>query len=117
MRLYSFEKLDVWQKSRELNKLITLSFPSNEQFGLTSQLRRASISVMLNIAEGTSRISGKEQGRFTEIAYSSLMEVLSSIIIARDLDYIKDETILEIRPLIEELSNKLNSLRKSQLNK
>ncbi len=116
--MFSFENLDVWKKSKELNKIIysiSLSFPSNEQFGLTSQLRRASISVSLNIAEGTSRFSSKEQARFTEIAYSSLMEVLSAIIIANDLEYITKDELGTIRKRIEEISRMLSGLRSAQL--
>ena len=72
----SFEKLDVWQKARTYVKIIyqlTESFPDNEKFGWISQLRRASISIVSNIAEGTSRSSLKDQIRFTEIAYGSAM--------------------------------------------
>lgn len=120
MRLFAFEKLDVWKLGRELTKeiyLITKSFPDDEKFGLTSQIRRACISITSNITEGTSRITGKEQVRFTEISYGSVMEVLNQLIIAFDLDYISDEELTQQRPLIEELTNKLNSLRKYQLNK
>ena len=116
--MFSFEKLSVWNKSRELNKKIystTLSFPKAEQFGLTSQLRRASISVTLNIAEGTSRFSGKEQARFTEIAFSSLMEVLSASLIANDLEYLTENDLTDIRELIKEISKMLSGLRKTQL--
>ncbi len=64
MNIYSFEKLDVWQKSRLLVKdvyLTTKLFPDDERFGLTSQVRRAMISVSCNIAEGTSRWSDKKK--------------------------------------------------------
>ena len=75
MKIYSFEKLDVWQKSRALIKGIyrlTESFPSDEKFGLTNQLRRAGVSVASNLAEGTSRASGRDQARFTQLSYGSL---------------------------------------------
>ena len=120
MRLFSFEKLEVWKLGRELTKgiyILSKEFPDDEKYGLVSQIRRASISVTSNIAEGTSRISGKEQARFTEICYGSLLEVMSQLIAAYDLGYITIEQLDEKRPLIEELSNKLNSLRKYQLNK
>ena len=75
---FQFEKLNVWNESRSLvvkvYKLLDL-FPNVEQYALCSQLRRAVISVPSNIAEGNSRIAIKEQIHFTEIAFSSLMEV------------------------------------------
>ena len=118
MRLFSFEKLDVWKLSRKLNKniyQITKSFPDEEKFGLTSQIRRASISISSNIAEGSSRISGKEQARFSEISFGSLLEVLNQLILASDLEYITESDLVKQRPLIEEIANKLNKLRKNQL--
>jgi len=75
MNTYGFEKLDVWNKSVELSEeiyLITKEFPSDEKFGIISQLRRASVSVSSNIAEGSSRSSYKEQARFSEIAYGRI---------------------------------------------
>ena len=118
MKIYSFEKLDVWQKSRVLVKGIyqlTETFPSEEKFGLTNQLRRAGISVASNLAEGTSRASSRDQARFTQLSYGSLMEILSQLIIATDLNYISEEQMNETRPIIEEVANKLTQLRKSQL--
>jgi len=118
MRLYSFEKLEVWNLGRELTKniyKISRNFPEDERFGLTSQIRRASISVTSNIAEGSSRKSGKEQARYTEIAFGSLLEILNQLIAAGDLEYINEELIKSQRPLIEEIGNKLNRLRETQL--
>lgn len=120
MRLYSFEKLDVWEKSRTLVKnvyQISKCFPDDEKFGLTSQIRRAAISITSNIAEGSSRNSGKEQARFTEYAFGSLMEVLSQLISANDLEYISANEINDQRPLIEEIGNKLNKLKETQLSR
>jgi len=118
MRLYSFEKLDVWNLGRKLTKniyKISKGFPEDERFGLTSQIRRASISVTSNIAEGSSRKSGKEQARYTEIAYGSLLEILSQLIVALDLGYIDDNFVKSERILIEEIGNKLNKLKEVQL--
>lgn len=117
MKKYTFEKLDVWQKSRILVKRIyeiTKSFPDEEKFGLTSQIRRASISISSNLAEGSSRQSFKDQARFSIISYGSLMEVLNQLILANDLDFISIDKLQETRPLIEEISNKLDKLTKSQ---
>jgi four helix bundle protein len=116
---FAFEKLTVWQDSKDLVKLIyqlTNQFPEEEKFGLKSQLRRASISVSSNLAEGSSRTTNKDKAHFTNMSYSSLMEVLNQIIIANELKFIKDEDYAALRKLIEKISNKLNSLRKSQLN-
>ena len=118
MKTYYFEKLDVWQKGRILIKDIyqlSQDFPSDEKFGMTSQIRRAVISINNNVAEGVSRQTGKEQARFTEIAYGSLMEVLNLLILANDLTFLSDKELEKQRLIIEEISNKLNSLRETQL--
>lgn len=94
----------------------TRKFPDYERFGLTSQMQRAVISVSSNIAEGTSRKSGKDQGYFLQVAYSSLMETLSQLILANDFKYIEDNEYQEIRSLIEEISYLLNAYHKSILN-
>ena len=120
MRLYSFEKLEVWQLARKFTKeiyRISSIFPDEEKFWLTSQIRRAVISVSSNIAEGSSRRSGIEQARYTEIAYGSLLEVLNQLILAGDLNFIPEKEIKIQRPVIEELVNKLYKLRLSQLKK
>jgi len=116
MYVYSFEKLDVWQKARKLNSkiyTITKKFPKVETYGLVQQLRRASISS--NLAEGSSRNTYRDKARFTIIAYSSLMEVLNQLILSKDLVYINENEYLELRPLVEEIGNKLNALLNYQL--
>ncbi len=116
---FSFEKLNVWVDSKELIKLIytiTKDFPTEEKFGLTSQLRRASVSIASNLAEGTSRNTNKDKAHFTTLSFSSLMEVLNQIIIAKELSFIDENSYQIIRTEIEKISNKLNALRKSQLN-
>ena len=116
---FSFEKLNVWIDSKELIKLIynvTKEFPSEEKFGLTNQLRRASVSIASNLAEGTSRNTNKDKAHFTTLSFSSLMEVLNQIIIARELDFLNEENYQILRLEIEKVSNKLNALRNSQLN-
>ena len=114
---YSFEKLEVWKESKELCISIyklTENFPENEKFGLVSQLRRASISVSSNIAEGSGRNSNKDKAHFTNIAFSSSIEVLNQIIISQELSFIKNEDYIIIRSKIESITNKLNSLRNYQ---
>lgn len=93
------KKLDVWKQSLVLVAdiyKITQSFPREELFGLTSQLRRASVSVISNIAEGFARSSELETRRFLDIARSSLVEVDTQIEIAVKLKYIKDEDITDL---------------------
>ena len=118
MHLYAFERLDVWQVSRafvkEVYRLLA-QFPDFEMYNLTNQIRRAAVSVSLNIAEGTSRNSLKEQSRFSEVAYGSLLEVYCSLLITKDLGYIDENDLSGISVRIQELSNKLNALKQSQI--
>ena len=114
---YAFENLDVWQKSKELVKMIyqiTESFPSDEKYGIASQIKRASISVSSNIAEGSTRQSKPDQARFYEIAFGSLIEVLNQLIIASELGFLSDSTLKVIRNEIEVLGRMLNALYKSR---
>ncbi len=117
--LFPFEKLRVWQNSRKLVMeiySITSAFPKEEKYCLTDQQRRCAISVTSNLAEGTSRSSSKDQAHFTNMAYGSLMELLNQIYLAYDLNYINEEKLFDLKSKIYEISNQLNSLRKSQLN-
>lgn len=114
---FGFEKLDVWNNCiifvEQIYKL-TERFPKTELYCLTSQIRRAAISIPSNIAEGSARKSFKDQARFSEIAFGSLIEVLNQIIIASKLNYINDETLYATRAKIETISRQLNALKKSQ---
>lgn len=119
MYLFSFEKLEVWKESKSLVKNIyelTKEFPSDEKYGLTSQLRRASVSIASNLAEGTSRNTKKDKAHFTSLAYSSTMEVLNQLIIAQELELVTDEVYTELRDRIYKITNMLNALKKAQLN-
>lgn len=118
MHIFAFEKLSVWQKTRKLSLLIykiTKDYPVDERFGLVSQLRRAIVSVSSNIAEGSSRLTSKDQAHFYNTSYSSLMEVLSQIILSYDLEFVTIEQYEILREKIEEISFQLNSLRNSAL--
>lgn len=115
---FSFEKLEVWQNSITLARLIynvTENFPKEEKFALTSQIQRAVISISSNIAEGSTRKSLKEQARFTEIAFGSLMEVLNQMILAKELEYINGDSLNIIRENIMDLSRQINALKNSQI--
>ena len=110
MYVYSFEKLEVWVEAKELSKVIyivTKDFPSDEKFGLTSQLRRASISICSNIAEGSARKTNKDKAHFTTMAFSSAVEVLNQVIITEELGFITKEQYSSIRKQIESIANKL----------
>ena len=118
MYIYNFEKLRVWHDSKELALniyRISTSFPDDEKFGLVSQIRRASVSICSNLAEGNSNSSLKHQARYSNIAYSSAMEVLNQLIIASELGYVKKSDYTFLRRKIEGITNKINSLRNYQL--
>ena len=117
---FPFEKLDVFKHARALvRSTYTLieKFPYSERNGLSDQLRRAIVSVPSNIAEGLGRISDKEKIHFIEISYGSLMESLCQIQLARDLEYITEEDLLEKRKQIKATSKLLSGLRYSYLKK
>jgi four helix bundle protein len=116
--MFNFEKLEVWQKAIDFADLIyneTRPFPVEERFGLTTQLRRAGISVSSNIAEGSSRSSKNDFARFTEIAAGSVFEVVSQSFIARRQNFLKDENFRSIYTAAEEQSRMLSGLRRSLL--
>jgi len=116
--MYSFEKLHVWADIRSMIKDVyelTAKLPEIEKFGLVMQMRRAAISVSSNLAEGSSRTSPKDQTHFYQMAYSSMMELLSQIIVSYDLQYISESNYSAIRQDIEGITYKLNSLRSTAL--
>ncbi|SRR5690606_19650887 len=120
MYKHSFEKLEVWKDAIDLVEMvykITESFPANERFGLTNQMRRCSVSVSSNLAEGTSRITQNDKSRFSTIAFSSTMELLNQVIISKRLNFIDDDTYEKLRAQLLMISNKINALRKAQLKK
>lgn len=111
--IYSYEKLEVWKLVKIYVKSVyelTHKFPGSEKFGLVQQMRRAAISIASNIAEGNSRISSKEQCRFTEIAYASAIEVIAQIEISYELGYLNEEILQDYKTRSKLLTNKINSL-------
>ena len=109
----TFEDLKVWQKAHQLViKIYRLSkgFPKHEMFGLTSQLRRAAISVPANIAEGFKRVTLPDKLRFYNIAQSSLEEVRYYFILSRDLQYAQT---IEFTVDLEEVSRLLEAFMRS----
>ncbi len=109
--LNSHKELIVWQKSIELTKhiyLLTNNFPKDEIYGITSQMRRATISIPSNIAEGYSRRNLKEYLQFLRIAYGSANELETQIIIAKNL--YQEINYLTVENLLQEILKMLNAM-------
>src|SRR5699024_5464115 len=85
-------------------------FPIEEKYGMTSQIRRASVSIVLNIAEGMARKTDKEKARYINMAYSSAIEVLNCLILSNDFEWLVDDKYKELRLKLEHMTNQLNSL-------
>lgn len=118
--MFNFEKLEVWQKAIDFADLVysaTRSFPADERFGLTLQMRRASVSVSSNIAEGSSRTSALDFARFIEIATGSVFETVSQCNIARRQKFLSEAQHSKIYAAAEEQSKMLSGLRKAVLGK
>ena len=118
MEVFGYRKLIAYQKAKEVVKRtykLLKKFPEEERFAMCDQLRRASVSVTSNIAEGVNRFSLKDKARFIEIAYGSLMEVSSQLEIAEELGYITTSDRQNMDQLIEDdarlLSGILNSYK------
>lgn len=119
MHIYSFEKLEVWKESINLavkTYNVTHLLPNEEKFGLTSQMRRCSVSISSNIAEGTARLTTKDKAHFMTIAYSSALELLNQTIISKELNFISDDKYKSIGSDIESITNKINALRNHFIN-
>jgi four helix bundle protein len=112
--MFNFEKLDVWKKALSLTSnvyTVTRNFPSDECFGLTNQMRRASVSISSNIAEGSSRHSKVEFARFVEIASGSIYEIVSQSFIAKAQGFVSEPDFEMLYANCEELSKMLSGLR------
>jgi four helix bundle protein len=113
-RGFNFEKLDVWQRAVGLAAFVyrfTGKFPSDERFGLTSQMRRAAVSVSSNIAEGSSRSSRQDFARFVELAVGSLYELVSQAFIAQKQGLLRESDFNRLYAECEELIRMLSGLR------
>lgn len=116
MEIFGYRKLIAYQKAKEVVKRtykLLKKFPAEERYAMCDQLRRASLSITSNIAEGVNRFSVKDKAHFIEIAYSSLMEVSSQFEIAEELEYITNEDRLSMDILIEEDARLLSGLLKT----
>ncbi len=118
MATHNFKKLNVWEKSRRFVKDVyemSMSFPSDERFGITSQLRRAAVSVSLNISEGSGRGTDKDFSHFLDTSFSSALEVENLIYLCFDLKFIEElkqnemlEKIIEIQKMIKGFQDTLS---------
>ncbi|MDD5184482.1 MAG: four helix bundle protein [Paludibacter sp.] len=116
--MHNFKKLSVWIKSvdfvTEIYK-VTNTFPSNERFGLVSQLQRAAVSVPTNISEGSAKSSNKDFARFLEISLGSTFELETELLVSLNLSYIEQgqynllqEKLAELQKMIIGFKDKLN---------
>ena len=115
-KIKNFRDLKVWQKAHKfVLKIykITRKYPDDERFGLTSQLRRAVVSVTANIVEGSKRESKKELIRMLNISESSLEETKYFLLLSKDLNYITNEKYIVLLGEAEEIGRMLDGLIKS----
>jgi len=109
----SFEDLPVWKDARKFtNKIYNLTnkFPKEELYGLTSQIRRATVSIMSNIAEGFDRRSDKELSNFLSMARGSSSEVQNDLYIAIDLEYISQDEFNQLYQEAKKIAKQINGL-------
>ena len=111
-----YRKLIAYRKAKEVVKRtyrLLNYFPAEERYAMCDQLRRASVSITSNIAEGVNRFSVKEKAHFIEMAYGSLMEVSSQFEIAEELGYITTEDRMSMDELVKENARLLSGLQNS----
>ncbi len=120
MEIFGYRKLVVYIKAQEMVRQVyklLKNFSKEEQFAMCDQLRRASVSVTSNIAEGVNRYSVKEKAHFLEMSYSSLMEVMSQLEIANDLGYISNVDLNNIEVVVADIARLLSGLQRSYKSK
>jgi four helix bundle protein len=116
--MFNFEKLEVWKEAIDFADLVysvTRSFPNDERFGLTNQMRRAAVSISSNVAEGSSRSSRPDFARFVEIATGSVYEVVSQSVISKRQDFVSEADYQRLYAAAEKQSMMLSGLRRSLL--
>lgn len=112
--MHKFKELGIWKKSRSFCSeiySITSTFPNDEKFGITNQLRRASVSIPSNIAEGFSRNSNKDFSRFLEIAIGSAYEIETQLLIASDLGFINQDKLAILIIQLDEIIRMTSKFR------
>lgn len=110
MKPFSFEKIYAWQKAHQFTKMvyvISKNFPEEERYGLTSQFRRAAVSIGANIAEGYKKLSKADKLRFLNIAEGSLAECMNYIVLSRDIGYIDNSDYSNLHQSAEEVARLL----------
>jgi len=118
MEFFGYRNLVAYVKAKEVRQQVyrlLKRFPKDEQFALCNQLRRAAVSVTSNIAEGMTRFSTKDKIHFIEIAYGSLMEVMSQLEVAQEENYISIEEFHNMETLIADTARLLSGLQRSFL--
>ena len=118
--LKNYRELKVWQKSYRLCLdlyRITKEFPKEERYGLTSQIRRAAVSIPSNIAEGYGRKTTADYVRFLYVAYGSICELETQLLLSGDLKYVNQEILKALKDDTEEVERMLKALIKSLENK
>ena len=111
----NFREYDIWKNAISLAKevyLLTDQLPSSEKYGLISQVQRAVVSIASNIAEGAARKSEKEFSHFLQIALGSAFEVETQLILAKELQYIKETELAELFDKLHILQRQINYLTK-----
>lgn len=113
--MFGFEKLEAWKLAIEYAGRVydvTERFPNDERFGLTNQLRRAAVSISANVAEGSGR-GGKDFARFIGIAYSSLVETVSHMHVAKQRRFLSEEDFESLYSAADRIARVLSGLRSS----
>ncbi len=111
-----FRQLKVWERSHQLALTVykaTKEFPKEELYGLTSQIRRSSMSIPTNIAEGCGRFTDPDFARFVQIAMGSASETEYQLILARDLEFLPNDSYEKLQNDVEEVKRMLASLLKT----
>jgi four helix bundle protein len=112
--MHNYKEIKIWQKARLLVKdvyQVTKKYPSEELYGLTSQTRRAVISIPANIAEGAGRGTNRDFNHFLNIAKGSLFELETLLILASDLAFISENQAIEVLEKTSEISRMMTSFQ------
>jgi len=109
----NYRDLRVWDEAHHLTLAVyrvTAAFPKEERFGLTSQIRRASVSIAANLAEGCGRRSDGEMGRFVQIAMGSTAELSYHLLLSKDLGFVRKEEYGDLNAKVERVAKMLSAL-------
>ena len=109
----NFRELNVWQKARVFTKdlyQLLSKYPNDEKFAIVSQMKRASVSIVSNIAEGAGRNTNNDFARFLDIALGSAFEIETQLILSNDLNFISDSELNEFESKIQEIEKMINGL-------